>query len=281
MDIGIGLPATIPGVEGKQLTEWARKADEAGFSTLGTLDRIVYPNFEPLIALASAAAVTERIRLTTSIAILPYRQSAALVAKQVATIHALSGGRMVLGAAVGGREDDYEAAGSAFHDRGKRFEAMLEEIELIWQGDRGIGPKLEPPPPILIGGRADVTYRRAARYGAGWLQGGGTPDQLAEGKEKTEAAFRDAGRDEAPRIAGLFYYALGDAAEEAADRYLKDYYAYLGEGAEQVASSAATDAETVEQYLQSFEQAGCDEMICFPCSPDPEQVDLLAEVALH
>jgi alkanesulfonate monooxygenase SsuD/methylene tetrahydromethanopterin reductase-like flavin-dependent oxidoreductase (luciferase family) len=280
MDIGIGLPATIPGVEGKQVTDWARRADEAGFSTLGTIDRIVYPNYEPFIALAAAAAVTERIRLTSSIAILPYRETAAMIAKQAATIHALSGGRMVLGAAVGAREDDYEAAGSEFHDRGKRFEEMLVQIERTWQNGNGIGPKLENPPPILVGGSVDAAFERAARYGAGWIMGGGTPEQLAEGKQKTEAAWKEAGRDGEPRIAGLAYFALGDNAEDAANAYLKDYYSYLGEGAEQVASSAATDEDTVKQYLQAFEEAGADEFILFPCDPDPGQVDLLAKVAL-
>jgi alkanesulfonate monooxygenase SsuD/methylene tetrahydromethanopterin reductase-like flavin-dependent oxidoreductase (luciferase family) len=281
MDIGIGLPATIPGVEGKQLTEWAKKADEAGFSTLGTIDRIVYPNCEPFIALAAAAAVTERIRLTTAIAILPYRESAALVAKQAATIHKLSGGRFVLGAAVGGREDDYEAAGSDFHDRGKRFAAMLEDIERIWQGEGGIGPKLDSPPPILVGGGADVAYKRAARFGAGWIMGGGTPEMLAEGREKTEAAWKEEGREGEPRVAALAYFVLGDGAEEAAQAYLRDYYGFLGEYAEQIASSAATDEGTVKNYIQGFEEAGCDELILSPCDPDPGQVDLLAEVALR
>jgi alkanesulfonate monooxygenase SsuD/methylene tetrahydromethanopterin reductase-like flavin-dependent oxidoreductase (luciferase family) len=129
MDIGIGLPATIPGVEGPPMLDWARRAEDAGFSSLGTIDRIVYPNYEPLIALAAAAAVTERVRLTTAIAIVPYRFNAALVAKQAATIHHLSGGRFVLGAAVGGREDDYEASGVSMRDRGKRMDAMLADIE--------------------------------------------------------------------------------------------------------------------------------------------------------
>ncbi len=280
MDIGIGLPATIPGVEGKQLTDSAKKADEAGFSTLATIDRIVYPNCEPFIALAAAAAVTERIRLTTAIAILPYRESATLVAKQAATIHSLSGGRFVLGAAVGGREDDYEAAGSNFHDRGKRFAAMLEEIERIWQGEGGIGPELDNPPPILVGGGADVAYERAARFGAGWIMGGGTPEMLSEGREKTKAAWKEGGRDGEPRVAGLAYFALGDGAEDAAQSYLKDYYAWLGEYTDQVASSAATDEDTVKGYIQGFDEAGCDELIFFPCSTDPGQVDLLAEVAL-
>ena len=280
MRIGIGLPATIPGIERDQLLEWARRADDAGFSTLGTLDRLVYPNYEPLVALGAAAAVTDRIRLTTDILLLPWRENAALVAKQAATLHHLSGGRLVLGLAVGLREDDYQASGSDFGDRGKRFGQMLERMESVWQGGE-IGPPLETPPAILIGGQSDAAFERAARYGAGWTMGGGTPDMIAQGKQKMEAAWKEAGRDGEPRITALAYYALGDDAEKAARKDLEHYYAWLGEEmAQQIAGSAATDAETVKGYTQAFEQAGCDELIWFPTDPDPEQVDLLAEAAL-
>jgi alkanesulfonate monooxygenase SsuD/methylene tetrahydromethanopterin reductase-like flavin-dependent oxidoreductase (luciferase family) len=122
MDVGIGLPATIPGVGRDQLLEWARRADARGFSSLGTIDRIVYDNYEPLIALAAAAAVTERIRLATTILIALYRSNGALVAKQAASLDRLSNGRLLLGVAVGGREDDYAASGVDFHTRGPRFE---------------------------------------------------------------------------------------------------------------------------------------------------------------
>src|SRR3954454_2172615 len=135
MEVGIGLPATIPGVTGDQLNEWARRSESPGFSSLGTIDRIAYPNYETFIALSAAAAVTERIRLLTSIAILPYRGNAAFVAKQAATIHALSGGRLVLGVAVGGREDDFELAEADFKGRGKHFEAMLGRMRELWDGD--------------------------------------------------------------------------------------------------------------------------------------------------
>jgi len=283
MEVGIGLPTTIPGVERDQLLEWARRAESRGFSSLGTIDRIVYPNYESLIALAAAAAVTERIRLATTILIAPYRGNGALVAKQAATLDHLSNGRLVFGVAVGGREDDYEASEADFHARGKRFEEMLEQWKRIWAGEEfgtagGIGP--QPPdggPTLIIGGSADVTFERAARYGEGWIMGGGAPDQFRHGAAKMDAAWQAAGRDGTPRKLSLAYFSLGDGADEAADRYLSHYYAWLGEIAGMIVASAAKDAATVKQYVQAFSDAGCDELILFPCSPDPDQVDLLAE----
>jgi alkanesulfonate monooxygenase SsuD/methylene tetrahydromethanopterin reductase-like flavin-dependent oxidoreductase (luciferase family) len=283
MDVGIGLPSTIPGVERDQLLQWARRAEARGFSCLGTIDRIVYDNYEPLIALAAAAAVTERIRLATSILIAPYRANGALLAKQAASVDRISNGRLVLGVAVGGRQDDYEASGVDFHTRGRRFEQMLAQWQAIWKGESfgtagAIGPR--PPhgrPTLMLGGGADVVFERAARYGDGWLLGGGTPDQFGEGAARMRAAWEATGREGAPRTMALAYFALGDRAEQAANGYLRDYYAFLGEYAGAVADSAATDAATVKQYVQGFTDAGCDELVLFPCNPDPEQVDLLAE----
>ena len=93
MDIKIGLPNTVPGTEGRRLIDWAKNAEEAGFSTLGTIGRLVYPNYEELMALAVAAAVTSRIRLTTSVLLAPLYTNTALFAKQAASLDRLSGGR--------------------------------------------------------------------------------------------------------------------------------------------------------------------------------------------
>jgi alkanesulfonate monooxygenase SsuD/methylene tetrahydromethanopterin reductase-like flavin-dependent oxidoreductase (luciferase family) len=270
----------VPGVEGRQVVEWARRAEDAGFSTLGTLDRVVYPNVDAFVALSAAAAVTERIRLTTDILLLPPRRNAAIIAKQAAGLHHLSGGRLVLGVAVGLREDDFQATGASMNDRGRTFDRMLGEMEQTWREGK-VGPKVDPPPAVLIGGSVDAAFQRAARYGAGWTMGGGTPDALAEGKQKTEAAWKEAGRDGGPRIMALAYYGLGEDGEELAKEDLLHYYEWLGdEIANQIAGSAATDPETVKGYQQAFEQAGCDELIWFPTGTDPEQVDLLAEAAL-
>jgi alkanesulfonate monooxygenase SsuD/methylene tetrahydromethanopterin reductase-like flavin-dependent oxidoreductase (luciferase family) len=285
MEIGIGLPATIPGVTGEQLTEWARRADQTSLSSLGTIDRIVYPNYEPLIALAAAGAVTSRIKLLTSVLLMPLRLNTALFAKQAATIQDLSGGRLVLGLGLGGRQDDFDVSGADMHTRGRVFDGQLEEMTRIWEGEEKglagpIGPNLNEPPQLVIGGSVDASFKRAAKHGAGWIMGGGTPDQFRQGVAKLEEEWRAAGRSGEPRKMALSYYSLGDDAERNADAYLKDYYAFLGDDlANMIAGSAARDADTVRAYAAAFEQAGADELVFFPSSTDPSQVDLLVEAA--
>jgi alkanesulfonate monooxygenase SsuD/methylene tetrahydromethanopterin reductase-like flavin-dependent oxidoreductase (luciferase family) len=283
MDVAIGLPATIPGTTGEEIVEWARRAERRGFSSLGTIDRIVYGNYEPLIALSAAAAVTERIKLSTNVLLAPLRSNTALLAKQAASLQELSSGRLVLGVAVGGRADDFDVSGVDFHSRGKIFDRQLEEMKRVWAGEEKgvsgpIGPNVERPPQLIIGGSVDAAFRRAAQYGDGWIMGGGTPDQFRDGVAKLEEAWRAAGREGEPRKMALAYYSLGPDAEANAQSYLRDYYGWLGdEVAGAVAASAATDADTVKQYIAAFEQYGCDEFTLFPCSSDPEQVDLLAD----
>lgn len=286
MEIAIGLPTTIPGATREQVLEWARRADAAGFSSLGTIDRLVYPNYEPFIALAAAAAVTERARLMTAIALLPQRANAALVAKQAASLHRLSGGRLVLGVAPGGRPDDLEAAGVPFNRRGKLMDQMLDEITRTWAGEErgfagGIGPDVsDDPPSILVGGQADVAFRRAASYGDGWINGGGPPEAFAGGREKVGEAFRDAGRTEQPRAVSLTYFSLDDDPEEQTRRTIGDYYAFAGEYQAAVVQGTAKGEDEVKERVRRFAEAGCDELVMFPASPDPDQVDKLAAAVL-
>jgi alkanesulfonate monooxygenase SsuD/methylene tetrahydromethanopterin reductase-like flavin-dependent oxidoreductase (luciferase family) len=280
MEVGIGLPNAVAGVDRAGIVDWARRAEEAGFSSLGTIDRIVYPNYESLIALAAAAAVTERIRLVTDILIAPLRSNTALLAKQAATLDSLSGGRLVLGPAPGGREDDYELSGVDFAARGRIFDEQLEQLTRLWKGEGGVGPAPAhgDRPALLVGGQRDRAFRRAARYADGWTLGGGTPEMLGGALTKLRAAWEAEGRDGEPRTVALFYFALGERAEQAAQEGLGAYYAFAGEYAGQIVASAAKDEDTVRQYLAGFEQAGADEVICFPASTDPDQVELLARV---
>jgi alkanesulfonate monooxygenase SsuD/methylene tetrahydromethanopterin reductase-like flavin-dependent oxidoreductase (luciferase family) len=279
MDVAIGLPNAVPGTTGKQLTDWARRAEERGFSSLGTIDRIAYPNVEMLTALSAAAAVTERIGLATTVLLGPLRGNPVSLAKQVLSLHAISGERVTLGIGLGGREDDYEVAGVSTKTRGKVLDEMLERIREVWSGDE-VGPRTETEPRVLVGGGVEASFERAARFGDGWIASGAPPEQFAGWREEFETAWSGAGREEPPRNASLAYFSLGDQAEEDAKRYLADYYAWLGEEtANWIADSAAKTPETVQQYLAAFEQAGCQELFLFPSSSDPRQVDLLAEAA--
>jgi alkanesulfonate monooxygenase SsuD/methylene tetrahydromethanopterin reductase-like flavin-dependent oxidoreductase (luciferase family) len=277
MDIAIGLPAAIPWAHGPELAEWARRAEGRGFSSLGVIDRVVYGNAEPLTALAVAAGATERIGLATAILIAPARKDTTILAKQTASLDAISGGRLTLGLAVGGREDDFVASGASFHERGVRFDEQLSELARIWTGS-SIGPAPARPggPTLVLGGVAERPIQRVAEYGTGWISGGGGPDMFAAGAERVREQWRRAGRDGVPRLMALTYFALGADAREQADRYLGDYYAFAGPYAEMVAASAAVSERLVREQSLAFEQAGCDELIFFPCSPELTQVELLA-----
>lgn len=284
MDIGIGLPATIPGTPGRLVLEWAVAAERAGFSTLGTIDRIVYPSLETVPTMAAAAAVTERIRLTTAVLIGPYRGNGALLAKQLATVDNIAGGRLSVGIAIGPREDDYDATGSAFRERGRTFDQQLAELRAVWaQEVRGyagpIGPAPVQPggPPLLIGGNVSATFRRMANYGAGWIFGGGGADLFAAGAEQARRAWREAGRAGTPRLVANSYVSLGDDAARHASSYLGDYYGFLGGFADQIVAGALTSPQAVAGAITSFADAGCDELILFPCDSDLAQIALITE----
>ena len=280
------MPTAIPDVEPEQVLDWARRAEEAGFSSLGTLDRLVYPNYESLVSLAAAAAVTDRVGLLTGVLLLPYRQNAALVGKQAATVHRLSHGRLTLGVGLGSREDDYEASGMSTRGRGRHLDEMLDRIARLWAGEKagfagGVGPDVSGDRPgLIIGGSADRAFRRAAQYGDGWMMGGGPPDRFPAMVEKLLAAWRDRGREGEPRTLALQYFALGDDPERATRESIGHYYASTGDYAEQVIAATAKGDDEIRERVRQFEEAGADELILFPASPDSEQVDLLASAVL-
>jgi alkanesulfonate monooxygenase SsuD/methylene tetrahydromethanopterin reductase-like flavin-dependent oxidoreductase (luciferase family) len=286
MELGIGLPNAVAGTTGKQLTDWARAAEEAGFNTLGTIDRIVYDSYESIVALSAAAAVTERIGLATDVMLGPLRQNPALVAKQVLSLDAVAGGgRTVLGIALGGREDDYAISGIDMSTRGEWLDAALPKIRAIWDGEGDLESKVGPRPQgsgptLLVGGYVEASLDRAAKFADGWTQGGATPDAFKQSVAHLEEAWKREGRDGKPYGMALAYFSLGPDAQKNAEHDLADYYAWLGEEtAQAIVDSAAKDADTVKQYISGFEAAGCDELILFPAASDPEQVTLLAEAA--
>ena len=200
--------------------------------------------------------MTRRVRLMPSVLLAPLRNPGVL-AKQVASLDALSAGRVTLGLGVGGREDDYRAAPAPFRDRGRRFEAQLEVMKRIWSGqpladDAGaVGPPPVQPggPPLLIGGSTPAAVRRVARWGDGFIAAGASPEQARQLYGLAEAAWTAAGRPGRPRFVGGTYWALGPGAAERAAAYIRDYYAFLGPMAEGFAASIPSTPEAVKAVI--------------------------------
>ncbi|MGY1604060.1 LLM class flavin-dependent oxidoreductase [Geodermatophilus sp. SYSU D00815] len=285
MEIGIGIPNSVRGTTGAQLLEWARRAESAGFSSLASIGAVSYPSYEELTVFAAAGAVTERIRFLPNVLLAPTRSTAEL-AKQAATVQAITGGRLTLGLGVGWRPSDYALTGRDFAARGRVFDQQLADLRRAWAGEpllegtAPVVPDAAPAVPVLVGGHTDAAIRRTVEFGIGWTAGGLPPEMVAPLVAKVRAAWRDAGREGAPRIVALNYFGLGDT-EEQSRAYLLDYYAPMGrEAAEGIAGGAHRSPEAVRDVIAGFAEAGVDELVLDPTVPDVRQVDLLAEAAL-
>lgn len=289
MKLGIGLPNTLAYETDRRLMlDWARLADEAGFDALGTIDKPNFDSWDPLATLAAAAAVTERARLATTILQLPNRNEV-LVAKQAAVIDRLSEGRLVLGVAQGGREDDFEVFGADFRGRSKRFEAQVARIREVWAGARasdrergvlGPAPVQEPGPPIWVGGSSEPAIERALRLGDGYVFGSRGPRAMAEVTPKLREEAAANGKPDFT-VAGIAYVAVGDdpadALEEATHHILR-YYGQLWTEPENLIHHGPP--EVIAEAVQAYADAGLDALILFPEIPRLDQVERLAEDVL-
>jgi alkanesulfonate monooxygenase SsuD/methylene tetrahydromethanopterin reductase-like flavin-dependent oxidoreductase (luciferase family) len=234
----------------------------------------VYDCWEPLASLAACAALTERVRLVTMVVIGPLRGTA-LLAKQAASVDALSGGRLVLGLGLGARRDDYEAAGIDPGHRGDALAGQLVELRRLWE-DRAFGPAASPT--LLVGGGSSGAFARAAAHADGYVHGGGPPRAFASAAARARAAWVDAGRPGAPELWGQAYFALGDEATVAAGTdYLRDYYRFTGGFEERIASGCLTSPAAIRDLCRGYEEAGCDELVLLPTVSRLDQLDRLAE----
>lgn len=285
MKIGVGLPASVPGVTGEVILDWARRADAGAFSSLGIIDRLVYANYEPLITLAAAAAVTHRVRLMTTVLLAPLR-NAGVLAKQAATLDAISGGRLTLGLGIGRREDDFLSAPARFKNRGRRFESQLATMKRVWSGEgaiAGVGPMGPAPvrpggPELLIGARAEVAIRRVGKWADGYLSPGGDAATVKTVCRIAEESWQAEGRAGKPRFVATASFALGPRAAERAASYIRHYYAFLGPAAEQMAQGAISSTEGVRGVIRDFSNIGMDEVVFLPTVAELDQLERLADL---
>ena len=215
MRFGLIFANTGMGSSAAGARQLAVRAELLGFESLWTVEHVVVPSGyesqypydrsgkmaggaeefdlpDPLIWLTYVAAVTERIKLGTGILILPQRNPL-VVAKEVATLDALSGGRVILGTGVGWLREEFEALGVPFEDRGRRHDDYVGALRALWTGDKTTFSSTytsfercisRPRPvrgsiPIVIGGHTAPAARRAARIGDGFFPGSGSIDELS------------------------------------------------------------------------------------------------------
>lgn len=242
VEAGLALPILVPDVGPRTSLEFARRAEEAGADSIWAGDRIVFGNQEPLLNLAAAAAVTSRVKLGTSV-LLGTLRPPALLAKMVATLDEMSGGRVVLGLGVGSRADDFAAEQVPFEHRGSRAEEMVDILRLAWRGEPlkyegrfyqlDVGP-VGPRPsqshiPIWFGGSAESALRRIGRIGDGYIGGsGGGPAGFQANWEKIRRYAEAEGHDSGSITPAALIYACVDddraRAQELAAAHLRNYY---------------------------------------------------------
>ena len=168
------LPTMLPHTRADFLA-WCRGIDEGPWTSLAVPERVTYPSHDVVVQLAGAAAVTERVRLWTTIVILPMHDAVA-TAKQMASVDVLSDGRLTMGVGIGGREHDYRAVGASFARRFPRMDEQVATMQRIWNGEPpfdGADPVGPPPvqpggPPLVAGvfGPKGIAPRRAGRPGS-------------------------------------------------------------------------------------------------------------------
>ncbi len=224
MKIGICVPHYGRPIETERIYELVLRAEEIRLDSVWVTDHVTVPRdtaliyredmLDPLAMLPWLAGVTDRIALGTSVVVLPYR-SPLPVAKLLASVDVLSGGRLIVGAAVGWLEGEFDALGVPFKERGSRADEALEIFRSVWtqpypeihtarhhvSGMRmSPMPLQKPRPPILIGGASEAAYRRVARLGDGWHASSMNPAAFRAGALAVGNLWKEAGREGSPEL---------------------------------------------------------------------------------
>jgi alkanesulfonate monooxygenase SsuD/methylene tetrahydromethanopterin reductase-like flavin-dependent oxidoreductase (luciferase family) len=279
MDISISLPTELPA---GRVLEWARRAEQSGFKSLTSGDRMITTDLETLTCFTAAAVVTERIELITSVILGPLRSNDLAFAREIATIDHFSGGRLTLGLGVGSREEDFAQSGVDFHRRGALLDRQLERITTIWRGllpDVGPMPLSPGGPPILFGGKSDAALQRVARWGAGWIcPTSGGVEGFTASKEKLAKLWESESRDGRPRLlANGARFALGPRARAAAEEAVRAYNAaHATSSVTQTLRPVMMSDEEIQQQMAAFAAVGCDVLCLSPAEYELDQIELLA-----
>jgi alkanesulfonate monooxygenase SsuD/methylene tetrahydromethanopterin reductase-like flavin-dependent oxidoreductase (luciferase family) len=287
----MNLPVMVPGLDRDLILDWCRRIDAGPYSSLAAGERITFPNPEIMVTVSAAAAITTRVRLALTVIVLPMHPTL-LMAKQIATLDVISGGRVSLGVGVGAREEDYRALDRPFTPgRLAHMERQVALMRRAWAGEHVVEGALRPVEPlplqpggpeILAGSLTPTSIRRAARWADGLcgFSFGPSLAEVAASFDAARAAWKEAGRTTAPRLVTSCWFALGPDATGQIDRYLARYLQFLGPDMPGVIAPTVrtTSATALTELLEALEDLGTDELLLVPTTSDPDEVDRVANI---
>lgn len=288
MDIGLAFPQMATGLTRERVQQWCEKVDNGPYSSLSAGERITYHNLDGLTLCTAAAMLTTRVRVFFNLAVVPWH-APALLAKQLASLDVLSGGRLDLAVGVGGRQGDYDSLGSPFERRHSRVDEAVLELKRLWAGDAAAdGQPVGPPlvqlggPPVLCSAMGPKSLARAGTWADGVSGFALTADAGETDKmfRSVEAAWAAAGRLTRPRLITGVFVALGNDAEQTLQTFARSYLNVFGE---EIATMLANmmpvyTEDALRQTVQQMAAVGCDELILVPASSDPELVERITQV---
>ncbi|MCE2469946.1 MAG: LLM class flavin-dependent oxidoreductase [Dehalococcoidia bacterium] len=295
-DLGILVPALWSGrgYSARRLVPFFRAAEELGFGSLWTPDRLFHAQVatpHPLVTLSLAAGVTERVGLGAAVVITGVRNPIE-TAQLAASLDALSDGRLTLGVGLGGREHEYAALGVDARRRVSRFEEGIALMRRLWTEESVTfagrhfaleGASILPRPgraiPMPIGARAAPALARAGRIGDGWIQGGrGSTQEFREAWALVRESAEAAGRDPAALMSGkLLYVNPGRDARAAEAQVRRHTVAYYGREMGEAQTVAAGPPERVAEVVREFIDAGCQTPMLGLPEPDVDKLVALAQ----
>jgi len=297
--IDILIPTVCPdGVpKAADLGAYFRTAEDLGFGGLWVVDRLFHTTtvLDGFTTLTWAAAHTSRLRLGSAVLLMPFRNPA-LLARQIATVDALAGGRVTLGISLGGRENEHATVHATFKQRPRRLEESVEVLRLLFGGenlsfqgryyslaDATIAPRPAQGArlPILLGGGSEAGLARAGRIGDGWLAGGGgSAERFAASWQAVRAAAQAAGRPTDGLQNGKLFYVWVDDDLERAKRNVERYvYAYYGPRYD-ISNAVFGPAEVCAERLRAYAEAGCQTLILGPAALDPAQLETIQKTLI-
>lgn len=291
MQVGMTLPVMEPGQKRDTWERWARAVDEGPFSSLAFGERMAFDNPELAALLGACAAWTSRVRLATTVIVAPLHDPVWL-AKHLATVDVLCAGRLCVGLGIGGRLEDYRAAGA--DPKGRTQAELARRVALmrrVWAGERpypdlllpvGPAPVQAGGPPLLAGAQGPKAIRASAEWADG-ISGFSFGPALAD-IERTlrlaRSAWQEAGRP-APRLVIAFWYALGPGARDRATRHLRGYLNWLDPREVEAMlphTGFAGSAPELRGLLRGIADLGADETLLIPTSADPDEVSRAADL---